>query len=150
MRRGSLRTLSRQVFIGLVTTAIISTQMVPLANPALGANPLSPPFTECPAIGQAPTCNVLIVLAADGATVYDDPSAPLMDGSDDSMIGVVNESGAPVSAVTIDSTVAAFDPGSDRLSDRGYLRIRLGRSDQPQRRAGSLQLYPGRRPPAQI
>jgi len=65
-------------------------------------------FTECPAIGSAPSCEILLVVNADNTVkVEGDPSVGPFDGSDDTLVGIINNSTVPVKAVTV------TDPGSD-------------------------------------
>lgn len=68
----------------------------------------APPFTECPAIGASPSCEILLVVNADGTvSVEGDPSVGPYDGSDDTLVGIINNSSAGVKAVTVSG------PGSD-------------------------------------
>jgi hypothetical protein len=71
----------------------------------------SPPFTQCPLIGEDTSCSVLIVVNAGGShSVYTDPSQGPYDGADDTLIGVLNNSGAVVSSVPLTgSEIFAFD-----------------------------------------
>ena len=67
-----------------------------------------PPFTECPAVNFAPSCGIQLQVNADNSvTVAIDPSVGAYDGADDTLIGIVNSSATPVSAVTVTG------PGSD-------------------------------------
>lgn len=62
----------------------------------------SPPFKQCPAVGQSPSCQVLLMINPDKTiSVLKDPSVGTYDGSDDTLVGIVNNSGATVSAVTV-------------------------------------------------
>lgn len=83
------------------------------AGPARAATVPAPPFTECPAIGQAPSCEILLVVNPDGTvSVANDPSVGPFDGSDDTLVGIVNNSQTAVKAVTVDgpgSGLAGFD-----------------------------------------
>ncbi len=77
------------------------------------ANPLTAPFTECPAIGAAPSCQILLVVNSnDTISVLGDSSVGPYDGSDDTLVGVVNNSAKPVPAITVSgpgSGLAGFD-----------------------------------------
>jgi len=66
------------------------------------------PFTECPAIGASPSCEILLVVNANGTvTVQGDASVGTFDGSDDTLVGIINNSATAVKAVTVSG------PGSD-------------------------------------
>lgn len=78
------------------------------AVPASAATAPAPPFTECPAIGASPSCEILLVVNANRTvSVEGDPSVGPYDGSDDTLVGIVNDSAASVKAVTVSG------PGSD-------------------------------------
>ena len=54
-------------------------------------------FSQCPPVQQSPGCAVLITINKNGAvTVATDPSIGPYDGSEDTLVGVVNKSGATV------------------------------------------------------
>ncbi len=65
------------------------------------AGPTTPPFTQCPAIGQDTTCQYLIDVksATEPPVIIEDPSQIYYDGSDDVTVVVQNETGAPLSKV---------------------------------------------------
>jgi hypothetical protein len=79
--------------------------------PAVTANAAStpaPPLTQCPSIGASPSCEILLVVNADNTiTVVGDPSVGPFDGSDDTLVGILNNSAKSVNAVTVSG------PGSD-------------------------------------
>jgi hypothetical protein len=78
------------------------------AAPAANAAVPSPPFTQCPAIANSPSCEILLVVNSDNTvSVTGDPSVGPFDGSDDTLVGIVNDSSAAVKAVTVSG------PGSD-------------------------------------
>lgn len=73
------------------------------------------PFAECPAIGLDTSCGVLVQVT-DGATnIYNDPSQGPYDGSDDTLIGVVNNSSKPVSSLQLSSNTNLFGFDGDGL-----------------------------------
>jgi hypothetical protein len=80
---------------------------------AAAANPTTAPFTECPAIGAAPSCEILLsVNASRSISVLGDSSVGPYDGSDDTLVGIVNNSGSPVQAIVVsgpNSDLGAFD-----------------------------------------
>lgn len=66
---------------------------------------------NCPAIGQSSSCAVLITINPDGSIgVQTDPTVGPYDGDDDSLVGVVNRSGATVFGITLTGNgIFAFD-----------------------------------------
>lgn len=75
----------------------------------------SPPFAECPAIGDDTSCAALIVVNADGSTTsYVDSSQGPVDGSDDVLVGVLNDSGSTVTTLPL-SGPGIFDFDGDGL-----------------------------------
>lgn len=83
------------------------------AGTAAAASPVTTSFTECPAIGAAPSCEILLVVNSNGGiSVLGNSSAGPYDGSDDTLIGILNNSGNPVPAITVsgpNSDLAGFD-----------------------------------------
>ena len=74
-------------------------------QPALAA------FTECPAIGYAAGCSVLIDIRPDGSLRFrTDPSIKPYDNIEDTLIGVVNHSGATIFGISLTGPgVFSFD-----------------------------------------
>ena len=95
--------------------------IVPAATASAAGAP-APPFTQCPAIGAAPSCEILLVVNPDNSvSVYGDPSVGPFDGSDDTLVGIVNDSTAAVKAVTVSgpgSDLSGFD--GDGICSGGY------------------------------
>jgi Peptidase A4 family len=77
------------------------------------SNPVSPPFTECPAIGASPSCEILLIVNQNNTiSVVGDSTVGPYDGGDDTLIGIVNKSSFPVPAITVSgpgSDLAGFD-----------------------------------------
>jgi hypothetical protein len=82
---------------------------------AFGANPTSP-FTQCPGVGADPTgCQLLIVVTAvngaGAATAFNvfQSTTDLgpFDGSEDTLIGVLNSSGSTLKTVTVSGPVGS-------------------------------------------
>ena len=80
---------------------------------ASAAGPVTAPFTECPKVGAAPSCDILLVVNSDQSiSVLGDSSVGPYDGSDDTMVGIVNNSKVAINAVTVsgaNSDLAGFD-----------------------------------------
>ncbi len=75
-------------------------------------NVLTAPFNECPSIGNDSGCAYLIILnAASPAQVVANPSVGPYNSHNDSLVGIVNNSGATVNSVALASTkdIFAFD-----------------------------------------
>jgi hypothetical protein len=67
-----------------------------------GAAMAAPSFTECPAVGHAAGCNVLITVGANGeATVARDPLQPGYGGFEGTLVGVLNNWSNPVASLPI-------------------------------------------------
>jgi len=84
-----------------------------MTGSASAAGPVTAPFTECPKVGAAPSCDILLVVNPDQTiSVLGDSSVGPYDGSDDTLIGIVNNSNAAINAVTVsgsNSDLAGFD-----------------------------------------
>jgi hypothetical protein len=88
------------------SVAVAGAILVPTGHAGAAAPPT--PFTQCPAVGFSGSCKVLLVVEPDNSvSVYDDPNVGDYDGGDDTLVGIVNNSNAPVAAVTVSG------PGSD-------------------------------------
>jgi hypothetical protein len=109
MTRWRRRALSLAIGSGTITVAMIGAAA---AAPA-ASGPTSPPFTECPAIGQSPGCEILLVVNPDQTiSVLGDPSVGPYDGGDDTLVGVLNNGNISVSAITVTgpgSGLSGFD-----------------------------------------
>lgn len=84
-----------------------------MAGTASASGSVTPPFTECPGIGAAPSCEILLVVNPDQTiSVLGDPSVGPYDGSDDTLVGILNNSSSAIAAVTVSGTgsgLAGFD-----------------------------------------
>jgi RHS repeat-associated protein len=85
-----------------------------LAAPRAVAAP-QPPFTECPALGHDTSCGVLVQVVDGGNNIYSDPSQGPYDGTDDTLVGVVNDSTRPVSSLQLSSNTDLFGFEGDGL-----------------------------------
>lgn len=84
-----------------------------IAGSASASSPVTAPFSECPAIGAAPSCDILLNVNSNrNISVLGDSSVGPYDGSDDTLVGIVNNSSSPVQAITVsgpNSDLAGFD-----------------------------------------
>jgi lysophospholipase L1-like esterase len=101
--------LRRVLAVGVSVFALTLTSMVGTAS----ASTPAPPFNQCPAIGAAPSCDILLVVNPDQSiSVLGDPSVGPYDGGDDTLVGIVNNSSASIAAITVSgpgSGLAGFD-----------------------------------------
>jgi hypothetical protein len=97
--------------------ALAAACLATAAAPASAATNPSPPFDECPAVGQAHGCAVLLVFQSDGTvSVLSDPnSGNPYDGSDDTEVGVLNDSGVAIPDVTLTSAADIFGFDGDGI-----------------------------------
>jgi len=81
---------------------------------------LSPPFDECPAIGDDSGCGTVLVVNKDGSvTVSSDPSQGPYDGNDDTLIGIINNSSEIVSELTVQGPPGLFAFDRDGICSPG-------------------------------
>ena len=76
---------------------------------------ISPPFTQCPAIGADTSCGILIVVTDQSVSVYNDPSQGPFDTEDDTLIGVENDSSGTVFSLHLSSTEDIFGFDGDGI-----------------------------------
>ena len=86
----------------IVMAAALFIPFVPAGTIAQAATAPTPPFAQCPAVGQDASCQILLVVNPDGTIkVLGDPALGPYDGSDDTLVGIVNDSKAAVPAITV-------------------------------------------------
>ena len=78
----------------------------------------------CPAVGDATAgCDLVITVSKTGTTVANGPSAGLAsgtyDGSDDTLIGIVNNTGSALSSINLSSTTDIFGFDGDGIDTFG-------------------------------
>jgi hypothetical protein len=86
---------------------LLAVLLVPSASAQSTPLP-SPPFTECPAIGQDTSCGLLIVATDYGTFVVADPTQGPYDGADDTLVGVINNSSQPLEFLPLASPSPIF------------------------------------------
>lgn len=65
------------------------------------SSPTTAPFQQCAAVFQDSSCGYLIDITGSGSTVLVDPSVGYYEGQDDILVGVQNDSSAPVSSLHV-------------------------------------------------
>lgn len=71
----------------------------------------SVPFTECPAVGFDTSCGLLVDVTDSGVSILQDPSQGPYDGSDDTLVGVLNQSSKTLGHLSLsaDTDIFGFD-----------------------------------------
>ena len=89
--------------VGLAATGAAAQASGAAKGPPAG--PKSPPFTQCPVIGADASCEYLIdvtsVNPALAPSVVRDPNQPFYDAEDDVLIGIQNDTSAPLHSIHI-------------------------------------------------
>src|SRR6266481_216071 len=76
----------------------------------------SPPFRQCPPIGQNTGCSVLITFQKDGKPRVDtDPSQGPFDGIEDTSVGIQNNSNRPIFSISLKGSTIIFGFDGDGL-----------------------------------
>jgi hypothetical protein len=103
-------------FATLVAVSLLATTAGGLAPLTVAAAAPSPPFNQCPPVGLSPSCGSLLVINADrSVSVYTDPNVGPFDGVEDTLIGIRNDSGQAVSAITAYGPQGIFGFDNDGL-----------------------------------
>ena len=66
-----------------------------------------PQFPQCPPVDQDTGCQFLITASDNGTTIANDASQTAYEGADDSLIGIVNNSSAPITSVPLSAPSSA-------------------------------------------
>ncbi len=103
MRPTLRRSLPVSAFTAIAALALAPGALASGSPQGPPVGPTTPPFTQCPAIGEDTTCQYLIDVksATEPPVIIEDPSQLFYDGNDDVTIAVQNETGAPLSKVHI-------------------------------------------------
>jgi uncharacterized protein (TIGR03437 family) len=104
--------------LAFLVAALLSSQPV-LAQPAK-------PFSQCPKIGASNSCAVLYIFNADGSTsVYADTSVGPYDSDEDTLVGVINNSGKIQTSLTLSGVgkqgLGIFDFDGDGICTSPFL-----------------------------
>jgi hypothetical protein len=80
------------------------------------AAPTTPPFTECPHIGNDTSCAILIVLSDSGVQIVSDGTKGPYDGIEDTLIGVLNNTtGTTIANVPLTGPAGVFGFDGDGI-----------------------------------
>ena len=86
----------------VVLGTAVAAALVPVVAYPSAASAAGTPFTQCPHVGQDPSCAILIVINPDkSVSVLGDPSVGPYDGADDTLVGVQNNSTSYIPAITV-------------------------------------------------
>ena len=144
---GPTRIRPAGTYFGTVTFRAVRAAIAAVApkipSPRMSAN-RRPMFTQCPPVDENSGCQFLITVTNGGETVVQDPNQGPYEGSDDSLIGVQNNSSSTIYELPLSV------PGSDLLRFRRRWDLRrlgapaLGLRRSPERHIGRADLRGGR------
>ncbi len=117
--RGTVMTATRLWWLLAGALALFALAAAPAGS---WASTPTPPFTHCPDVGlDTHGCDTLIVVNADRTVaVLSDPSQGPYDGADDTLIGIQNDSSAPVTAITAYGPSGLFAFDGDGICREGF------------------------------
>jgi hypothetical protein len=108
--RGSLG--ARGALAMMLVSAAVALSVVPGAG--------AQPFTQCPPVDADKSCQFLVTITDAGPSVAADPTQGPYEGSDDSLIGVQNNSSAAIAALPLSAPgTSLFGFESDGICDPG-------------------------------
>lgn len=85
------------------------------ARAAASATAFAPPFGQCPAVGYDTGCGILVNVTDGQVQILADSGQGPYDGSDDTLIGVVNSSTATIHALSLSSGTDIFGFDQDGI-----------------------------------
>lgn len=101
----------KTVKFAFAVLALLAVSMLPGHIPSASAATPTPPFNQCPPVGANTGCHFLIVINPGGSlTVLEDTTQGPYDGSEDTLIGVVNQSGAAVPKIRVVTSSFVVEP----------------------------------------
>jgi hypothetical protein len=108
----------RAAALGMVAALGTGAALLAMPSTVRAANP-TPPFRQCPAVNLDTGCAILIVIQPDGSlTILRDVTQLPFDGSDDTLVGVQNNSSTTAPSIAIGSAtinVFGFEAPTDGL-----------------------------------
>lgn len=108
--------------------ALILSALTGAAAFALASSASAVPTGVCPAIGSSSDCSVVITIQPGGSILIETTGVGPFDNSEDSLVGVVNNSGGTITSLAISgSNIFGFDgdglaafPGGGTFGTTGY------------------------------
>jgi hypothetical protein len=82
-----------------------------LASSAAGAAQ----FTQCPPVYKDTGCQFLVTVTSAGETISEDPTQGFYEGSDDSLIGIQNDTSGPISSIHLSAEDELFGFDGDGI-----------------------------------
>jgi len=125
-----------------VCTALGAALLAPsMANAAL--------YPQCPAVDQDTGCQFLFTVTDTETTVESDPAQGPYEGSDDALIGIVNNSSKPLSSIALSAEIELFGFEFDGICSPGAGPIPTGCVVQAKNSANEVMANAGEScPPA--
>jgi uncharacterized repeat protein (TIGR01451 family) len=102
--RFALTKLLRLGAASLLGAAVLIPLSVGVFGGVASAAPIAPPFGQCPAIGLDTSCALLIDATGGGTSVLQDSTQGPYDGVEDTLLGVINQTTAPITSLALSST----------------------------------------------
>jgi len=93
-------------------------------------------YSQCPAVYKDTGCQFLVTLSSGGETISEDPSQGFYEGSDDSLIGVQNNTSGPISSIHLSAEDELFGFDGDGMCLPGGEPIPKGCQVLPENSAG--------------
>ncbi len=88
-------------------------------------------YSQCPAVYKDTGCQFLVTVTSGGETISEDPSQGFYEGSDDSLIGVQNDTSGPISSIHLSAEDELFGFDGDGICDPGGAPLPEGCTVQP-------------------
>jgi hypothetical protein len=88
-------------------------------------------YTQCPPVYKDTGCQFLVTVTGSGEAISEDPSQGPYEGSDDALVGVVNNSSSPVSSIHLSAEIELFGFDEDGICDPGGGPLPEGCKVQP-------------------
>jgi hypothetical protein len=93
-------------------------------------------YSQCPAVYKDTGCQFLVTVSNGGETISEDPSQGFYEGSDDSLIGVQNNSSSPISSIHLSAEDELFGFDGDGMCLPGGEPIPKGCQVLPENASG--------------
>src|SRR5947209_7496118 len=125
-----MRRLSRRVRLLVLAAATVALATALVVGHAGAQGNPAPPFAQCPAVDRDKSCQYLIVIGGSGTSVLNDASQGAYEGTEDSLIGVQNNTGQPIAKLPLSAPANGgedlFHFEADGICDPGSPPIPTG------------------------